>query len=90
MSGRYVDMDMSGFKEFFNRMERAAKGDFRKELETFLEGLGNEFLRILQECMENRGRRPGTRGRDERKLCSIRKRRPLDKHQRRGAPFHTG
>ena len=49
MSGRYVDMDMSGFKEFFNRMERAAKGDFRKELETFLEGLGNEFLRILQD-----------------------------------------
>lgn len=30
-------------------MERAARGDFRKELELFLEGLGNEFLRILQD-----------------------------------------
>lgn len=30
-------------------MERAARGDFRKEFELFLEGLGNEFLRILQD-----------------------------------------
>lgn len=44
-----VDFDMSELKEFFRRMESAAKGDFRKELELFLEGLGNEFLRILQD-----------------------------------------
>ena len=49
MSGRYVDVDMSEFKEFFGSLERAAKGDFRKEFELFLEGLGNEFLRILQD-----------------------------------------
>ena len=49
MSSRYVDMDMEEFREFFKRAERAAKGDFKKELELFLEGLGNEFLRILQD-----------------------------------------
>lgn len=48
MSGRYVDIDMSEFKEFFGNVG-AAKGDFRKEFELFLEGLGNEFLRILQD-----------------------------------------
>lgn len=49
MSGRYVDIDMSEFKAFFGSIEKAAKGDFRKELELFLEGLGNEFLRIVQD-----------------------------------------
>lgn len=44
-----VEFDMSEFREFFQRMERAARGDFRKELEQFMEGLGNEFLRILQD-----------------------------------------
>ena len=49
MSGRYVDSEMSEFKAFFGSVEKAAKGDFRKELELFLEGLGNEFLRIVQD-----------------------------------------
>ncbi len=49
MSSRYVDIDMSEFKEFFGSVERAAKGEFRKEFERFLEGLGYEFLRILQD-----------------------------------------
>lgn len=44
-----VDVDMSEFKEFFNTVERAAKGDFRKELDLFLEGIGNEFLRVVQD-----------------------------------------
>lgn len=44
-----VEIDMSEFKEFFGSVEKAAKGDFRKEFELFLEGLGNEFLRILQD-----------------------------------------
>lgn len=46
---KYVDFDISELKEFFGRIEKAAKGDFRKELVLFLEGLGNEFLRILQD-----------------------------------------
>lgn len=44
-----VDIDMSEFAEFFGRVEAAAKGDFRKEFELFLEGVGNEFLRVLQD-----------------------------------------
>ena len=30
-------------------MEKAAGGDFKREMQTYLEGLGNEFLRILEE-----------------------------------------
>lgn len=44
-----VDVDMGEFSTFFQRLGNAAKGDFRKELELFLEGLGNEFLRIVQD-----------------------------------------
>lgn len=44
-----VIIDMSEFKKFFGSVEKAAKGDFRKEFERFLEGIGNEFLRILQD-----------------------------------------
>lgn len=49
MSSKYVDIDLSEFKKFFGRVEQAAKGDFRKEFKLFLEGLGNEFLRLLQD-----------------------------------------
>ncbi len=49
MSSRYVEVDMSEFKKFFGSVKRAAKGEFRKEFERFLEGLGYEFLRILQD-----------------------------------------
>ena len=44
-----VEFDMGEFRAFFQRMQSAARGDFRKEVEKFLEGLGNEFLRILQD-----------------------------------------
>ena len=36
-------------RRFSAASKKAAKGDFRKEFELFLEGLGNEFLRILQD-----------------------------------------
>ena len=49
MNGTYIEIDMSEFKKFLGSVERAAKGDFRKELEIFLDGLGNEFLKILQD-----------------------------------------
>lgn len=49
MSGKYVDIDMSEFKEFFGSLERAAKGEFRKELELYLEGVGFDFLRVVQD-----------------------------------------
>ena len=49
MSSGYVDIDMSDFEQFFGRVEKAARGDFRKEFELFLEAIGNEFLRVLQD-----------------------------------------
>lgn len=47
--GAYVNFDLTQYKDFFQRVGNAAQGDFRKELETYLEGLGNEFLRVLQD-----------------------------------------
>lgn len=44
-----VEFDMSEFREFFGRMERAAKGDFRKEFELYLEAVGFDFLRVVQD-----------------------------------------
>lgn len=46
---KYVDIDTSDAGRFFDALEAAAKGGFRKELELFLEGLGNEFLRIVED-----------------------------------------
>lgn len=45
----HIDIDMGEFKSFFDRLESAAKGDFRKEFEVFLDALGNEFLRLVQD-----------------------------------------
>lgn len=44
-----VEIDVSEARQFFEAMEAAAKGDFRKELEAFLEGIGEEFLRIVED-----------------------------------------
>ena len=44
-----VDFEFSGFSEFFDDLRAAARGGFRKEMENFLEGIGEEFLRIVQD-----------------------------------------
>ncbi len=44
-----VEFDFSDFKAFFARLKQAASGDFKKELELFTEGLGTEFLRIIED-----------------------------------------
>lgn len=44
-----VNFDLSEFESFFKRLKRAAGGDFKKELALFLEGLGAEFLRIVED-----------------------------------------
>lgn len=44
-----IDIDVTEFREFFDKIEKAASGDFKKELETFLDGIGNEFLRIVED-----------------------------------------
>ena len=46
---KYVDFDTAGADKFFDALEAAARGEFRKELELFLEGVGNEFLRIVED-----------------------------------------
>ena len=44
-----VDIDITGLESFIDRLNRAAKGEFREELETYLEAIGTEFLRVLQD-----------------------------------------
>lgn len=46
---KYVNIDTSDAGRFFDALEAAARGGFRKELELFLEGLGVEFLRIVED-----------------------------------------
>ena len=46
---RYVDIDFSEQKRFFKALEAAARGEFKKELELFLEGIGVEFLNTIQD-----------------------------------------
>jgi hypothetical protein len=38
-----------GLDDFFARLKQAAGGDFKKELESFMQGLGTEFLRIVED-----------------------------------------
>lgn len=43
-----VNVNVSEFRQFFQKMGKADE-DFRKEMSTFLDGVGNEFLRIVQD-----------------------------------------
>ena len=44
-----ITIDTSDMEDFFHTVDRAAKGGFRQDLALFLEGVGNEFLRVLQD-----------------------------------------
>lgn len=44
-----VVFDFKEFERFFERLRRAAAGDFKSELTLFLEGMGFEFLRVLED-----------------------------------------
>ena len=44
-----VEFDLGNFKSFVTRLKQAASGDFKKELELFMQGLGAEFLRIVED-----------------------------------------
>lgn len=54
MAGQYVQIDISEMRNFVERMRKAGKGDLRKELAEFLDGLGMEFLRIVQDLIIDR------------------------------------
>ncbi|MCD8150596.1 MAG: HK97 gp10 family phage protein [Clostridiales bacterium] len=49
MAGKHVTVDVSELKEFVNKMNAAARGDLKHELMLFLEGLGDEMLRVVQD-----------------------------------------
>lgn len=44
-----VVFDLKEYSAFFSRLRQAASGDFKREMTTFLEGLGEEFLRIVED-----------------------------------------
>lgn len=46
---KYVNIDTSDAGRFFDALEAAARGGFRKELELFLEELGVEFLKYVED-----------------------------------------
>ena len=47
--GRNVSFDLSEYRQFFTELSKAAKGDFKRELGLWIEGAGNEFLRIVED-----------------------------------------
>lgn len=49
MAGKAVEIDCSELNHFFDLMEQAGNGEFKKELKRFMEGIGNEFLRIVED-----------------------------------------
>lgn len=44
-----IEFDTSECQTFFSRLVEAASGDFKNAMTEFMEGLGFEFLRILQD-----------------------------------------
>lgn len=49
MGNKAVEIDCSQFEQFISQVEAAGNGEFKKAVQSFLEGLGNEFLRIVQD-----------------------------------------
>ena len=46
---KHIILETGEYRAFFQRLGKAAQGDFKKDLLKFLEGLGYEFLRIVQD-----------------------------------------
>mgnify|MGYP004466573307 FL=1 len=49
MATKYVSIETAELKQFVGQLEKAAHGEFKKELVKFMEGIGDEFLRIVQD-----------------------------------------
>ena len=49
-----IEFDLGDIEEFVGKMQRAAKGDFKKAFALFLQGLGADFLRIVQDEIKRR------------------------------------
>lgn len=46
---QYVEIDMKNFRAFLDKIDRAGKSGFKQECGKFLEGVGMEFLRIVED-----------------------------------------
>lgn len=49
MAKRYVSFDTSELKKFVEKLNDLGGGEFKKELNVFLDAIGNEFLRIVED-----------------------------------------
>lgn len=50
-----IDVDCSGIKELAQKCRSAAHDDFHEELKTYIDGIGNDFLRVCQDEVIGRG-----------------------------------
>ena len=44
-----VQFNLGEYDEFFERLRQMAGGDFKRDFQLFLEGLGYEFLRLVTD-----------------------------------------
>ncbi len=49
MAGSYVSIDTSELENFVNRLNIVADGRIKEDFKFFLDGIGTEFLRIVQD-----------------------------------------
>lgn len=49
MAGEYVRIDTSELNAFVKKLSAAGQGQFKKELQVFLEGLADNFLLLVQD-----------------------------------------
>ena len=47
--GAQTKFDLGEFNDFFGKLSQAASGDFKKEIAGFMQSLGTDFLRIVQD-----------------------------------------
>ena len=49
MGKQYVSIETAELKRFVNKLSKAGNEQFRKDLLIFLEGIADEFLRIVED-----------------------------------------
>lgn len=54
MGNKAVEIDCSQFEQFINQVEAAGNGEFKKAVQSFLKGLGDQFLEIVEEQIISR------------------------------------
>ena len=49
MNGQYVQIDVTDLTAFNEKLRKAANGDLKKEFALFLDGIGFEMLRVIED-----------------------------------------